>query len=115
MASQVIFPGPPQFVPEGIGDDDTFVAMATFRVLPGNKLELVAIEGHKIGAGALEQTVPPRITRTARRPRPLPVSTPGAAPIGAVPAVARVPGAPTAVQPGFAQTLAQRFRTATGR
>jgi hypothetical protein len=96
MASQAIFTGPTQ-------------------ALPGNKLELVAVEGHKIGAGALEQTVPPRITRATRRTQPLPASAPGAAPIGTVPAVARVPGAPTAVQPGFAQTLAQRFRMATGR
>jgi|HubBroStandDraft_6_1064221.scaffolds.fasta_scaffold2199599_1 hypothetical protein len=110
MADQVvIFTEPPEFVPRNIGDDDTFQAMATFRALPGNKLELVAIDNQKLGGGTL--TGPLRIARTAARSQPLPAGAPGAAPPGAVPAL----GAPTAASPNFASSLMQRFRAATGR
>jgi hypothetical protein len=111
MANQVIFSGPPQFIPEGIGDDDTFVAMATFRVLPGNKLELVAIEGHKIGQP--QQTVPlaPRRVASGRSTRAPAASPPFVVPSPALSALR----APAAVTPSYAAALAERFRTVTGR
>ena len=38
MAEQVVFNEPAEFVPENVGDDDTFQAMATFRFLPPGSL-----------------------------------------------------------------------------
>lgn len=111
MASQVIFTGPPQFVPEGIGDDDTFVAMATFRVLPGNKLELVAVEGHKIGQPQQIAQATPRRVASGRSTR-----QPASSPQLVVPSPATAAlRASTAVNPSYAAALAQRFRAVTGR
>ena len=86
---------------------------ATFRSLPGNRLELVAIDNRKLSGGSLN--LPPRGARAAARSQPVPAGVPGAAPFGAVPAVGGVPRAPVAAQPNFAQALARRFRSATRR
>ena len=111
MASQVIFTGPSQFVPQDVGNDDTFVAMATFRVLPGNKLELLAIEDHKIGQPKQMASVAPRRVASGRSTRAPAASPPFVVPSPAAAAL-RAPGA---ASPSYAAALARRFRSATGR
>jgi len=135
MADQVTFDAPRGFVPRSpVGDDETFVAMATFRALPRNQLELVEIEGYPVGKA--EET-PARIGRRGiiaasrgRRQEPLPAatSTSDGSPPGAPPEISATgPGgglaairAPQAAVPapgaaGLAAALAQRFRQVTGR
>jgi hypothetical protein len=112
MAENIIFAAPAGFIPrEPAGDDNTFQAMATFKVMPNNQLQLVDIEGYEVGQprGAVGRA-PGNMAR-ARRVQPLPAGAPGAAPPGAMPAV----GAPSAASPNFASSLMQRFRAATGR
>lgn len=114
MADQVtIFAAPAGFIPrEPAGDDNTFQAMATFKVMPDNQLQLIDIEGYEVGQPGRVAGRAPRGIARARRAQPLPAGAPGAAPPGAVPAIS---GGPTAASPNFASSLMQRFRTATGR
>lgn len=52
MADTVKFDEPEGFVPpENLDEDESFQAMATFKVLPNNQLQLVDIEGYQIGEG----------------------------------------------------------------
>jgi|SRR5215475_7577128 len=56
MAENITFDEPEGFVPpENLDSDDTFQAMATFKVLPGNQLQLVDIEGYQLGEGDAEE------------------------------------------------------------
>lgn len=120
MADNVTFDEPEGFVPpENIGEDDTFQAMATFKVLPNNQLQLVDVEGYQVGEGETEeeQEQGPEGTEGTQGAQPLP----GAASQGR-PGMANMsedqlaPGARgTRMGPGFAEALTNRFRRMTGR
>jgi hypothetical protein len=114
---ELTFPTPDGFQPpEHLDSDDTFQAMATFKVTGDSQLQLVDIEGYQIGAEDTEGD-----TEAAQ----------GADQANALAAVqgasnasggATLPnqsedqsGAPPNQVGGFASMMGQKFRKATGR
>jgi hypothetical protein len=115
MADNVTFDEPEGFVPpENLADDDTFQAMATFKVLANDKLQLVDIEGYQVGQPPEEEGQGPESEEGTETAQPLP----SAANQGTPANQSEDQLAPAANQTragGFAEALAQRFRKATGR
>jgi hypothetical protein len=122
------FEAPEGFTPpEHLGSDDTFQAMATFRLVGDNELELVDIEGYQIGAEDTEgdteaaKTANQQGTVAALQDAGSAASAeanmggpgPGAA-AGAGPPPGAA-SAPAGTQASFASQMGARFRRATGR
>lgn len=121
MADNVTFDEPEGFVPpENIGEDDTFQAMATFKVLPNNQLQLVDVEGYQVGEGEgeEEQEQGPEGTEGTQGAQPLPGAAgqgrPGMANLSEDQLAAGAARG-TRMGPGFAEALTNRFRRMTGR
>ena len=117
MAQSVKFDEPEGFVPpENLDADDTFQAMATFKVLPDNQLELMDIEGYDVGGegGMGEEEQEPGAGEASPTAPP-----PGApAPGGAAPNQSEdqlAPGANQTRTQGYAERLGQMFRKATAK
>lgn len=120
------FPIPEGFSPpEHMDSDRTFSAMATFRLVGDDELELVDIEGYQIGAEDTEgdteaaaQTEQQNVQEALSNAGSAPGTAAGAGanlggPPGAPPAGAT--GAPAGTQASFAQQMGARFRRVTGR
>jgi hypothetical protein len=104
MAS-VTFDEPEGFVPpENLDSDNTFQAMATFEVLPGNKLALVDIEGYELDDEESESPQEEGREQEAGEQSP---PAPGAQ--GSVDRLA--PGAAQTTTGSYAERMAQLFRT----
>jgi len=106
MAQTVTFDEPEGFVPpENLDADSTFQAMATFKVLPNNELQLIDIEGYEVGGegGEEEEEQEPGAGEAAPAPNQS--------------ADQLAPGANQTRTQGFAERLGQMFRnqTAQGR
>jgi hypothetical protein len=124
------FDAPEGFTPpEHLESDDTFQAMATFRIVGDNELELVDIEGYQIGQEDTEGDTEAAKTAeganvasalqgagsAAGAEANMGGQTP-AGPTGAPAGGAATYGAPAAgSQASFAQQMGARFRRATGR
>lgn len=121
MADKVTFDEPEGFVPpENMADDDTFQAMATFKVLPNDQLQLVDIEGYQVGASPEEEGEGPESEEGTEGAAPLPAAASGGTPPPGQPGGNQsedqlAPGANQTRTAGFANVLAQRFRKATGK
>jgi hypothetical protein len=119
MADTVTFEEPQGFVPpENIGDDNTFQAMATFKVMPNNQLQLVDIEGYQVGEGEQEgeEEQGPEGQEGTEGAQPLPgAASQGRPPTANMSEDQLAPGANQTRTGGFAEVMAQRFRKATGR
>jgi hypothetical protein len=108
MADTVTFDQPANFVPpENLDQNDEFQAMATFRVLPNKKLELVEIEGYELGETEAEEEEEQEPGAGEAAP------TTGATPNQSSDQLA--PGALGQRTAGYAERLGQMFRTATRR
>ena len=122
MADKVTFDEPEGFVPpENMADDDTFQAMATFKVLPNNQLQLVDVEGYQVGEPPEEGGEGPESDEGTEGAEPLPGAASGGTPPPGAPGGGNqsedqlAPGTNQTRTAGFAETLAQRFRKATRR
>lgn len=110
MAKTVTFDEPEGFVPpENLDSDDTFQAMATFKVLPSNQLQLVDIEGYEVGEDeSMEgEEEEPEAGGTA--------SPTGQAPPANQSADQLAPGVNQTRTQGYAERLGQMFKRATTR
>jgi hypothetical protein len=126
---ELTFDEPEGFVPpENIGDDDTFQAMATFKVLPNDQLQLVDIEGYQVGEPPEEKGEGPESEEGTEAAQPLPAGASAGTPPGpggaGPPAAAAfanrsedrlAPGTNQTNAGGFAEGLVNRFKKATGR
>jgi hypothetical protein len=128
---ELTFDEPEGFVPpENIGDDDTFQAMATFKVLPNDQLQLVDIEGYQVGEPPEEEGEGPESEEGTEAAQPLPAGASAGTPAGqgggppgpgglggfANRSEDRLaPGTNQTNARGFAEGLVQRFKKATGR
>jgi len=116
----VTFPMPQGFEPpENLKSDDTFQAMATFRVTGDEELELVEIDGHQVGEGdeeELQQTEQANAAAALQGgggPTAGPPGGPPPPPTGNMSEDRVPPGAPAEqLAPGFAETMGQKFKTA---
>lgn len=136
MADELEFEMPKGFTPpERLDSDDTFQAMATFKLVDDSTLRLVDVEGYPIaegeeeegeeeGAGAerAEAANAAAALQAAgaggqQGPQPGPGLAPGAGMAGAGPAGGAPPPPPPAgpAPGGLVQELGRRFRAATGR
>ena len=123
------FTAPEGFVPpEHLDSDDTFQAMATFRMVGGDELELIDIEGYQIGKEDTEgdtesakeadiasardvlQSAGSAASSEANMGGQTPAASAGP-PAGGTPTYGGSPG----TQASFASQAAARFRKATGR
>jgi hypothetical protein len=108
MADQTVkFDEPEGFVPpENLDADDTFQAMATFKVLPNNQLQLMDIEGYEIGAEESEEEEeqePGAGEAAAATPPPGTAANQSADTLN--------PAANPTTTGGYAERLGQMFRT----
>jgi hypothetical protein len=117
--AELTFPIPEGFQPpENIDSDDTFQAMATFKVVDDDQLQLVDIEGYQIGkedtegdtqaAAAADQanaTAALQGASSASGGQALPNQSEDRTPVGT----------PADRIGAFAETMGQKFRRATGR
>jgi hypothetical protein len=104
--ADVTFDEPEGFVPpENLDSDNTFQAMATFKVLPGNKLTLVDIEGYELDDEAGESPEQERQEQEAGGGQPAP------APAAQGSADRLAAGAAGTATAGYAERLGQMFRT----
>lgn len=107
MAQSVKFDEPEGFVPpENLDADDTFQAMATFKVLPDNQLQLIDVEGYEIGGegGEEQEQQEPGEGEAAPTPAPANQSEDQLA-----------AGANQTRAGGYAERLGQMFRKATAK
>jgi len=103
--------------PEHMDSDKTFQAMATFRMVGDDELELVDIEGYQVGEEDTEGD-----TEAAKQTEQQNVASALAGAGSAASSETNLggppgapPSAPPASQAGFAQRMGQRFREVTGR
>jgi hypothetical protein len=111
--------------PENLASDNTFQAMATFKVTSDNELRLVDIDGYQVGEGeeAEEEGAGPSATQTEAANAAAAVGGGGGGPaIGGGPPAGppgnmsadRMPaGAPPDRIGGFAEAMGQKFKKAT--
>lgn len=129
------FPMPQGFIPpENLDSDDTFQAMATFKLVGDNELQLVDVEGYQVGEEDTEgDTEAARQAEAASAASALQTAANAAAPqgagggaggalqgAGAAAGAERNMAAPAGTQAGmppptFGEQMRQRFRAATGR
>jgi hypothetical protein len=113
------FQAPDGFTPpEHLGSDETFQAMATFRIVGDSELELVDIEGYQIGeedtegdteaAKGAEGANVASALQGAGSAAGAEANMGGETPAGPT-------GAPAGSQASFSQRMGERFRRATGR
>jgi hypothetical protein len=110
MAQTIKFDEPEGFVPpENLDADETFQAMATFKVLPSNQLQLIDIEGYEVGeeGGMEEEEQEPGAGEAA------PAAPPPGAPNQSQDQLA--PGANQTRTQGYAERLGQMFKKATAK
>jgi hypothetical protein len=125
MADDLTFAMPDGFTPpENLDSDNTFQAMATFRLVGDSQLELVDIEGYQVGeedteedteaaAKTDQQNVAAALQGAGAQGGGGPAvgaqgAPPGGAPTGA-------PAGLQAAQPSFGEQMRARFRAATGK
>lgn len=123
------FPMPQGFIPpENLDSDDTFQAMATFKIINDSELQLVDVEGYQVGEEDTEgDTEAARQAEQANAASALQAVVQGAtAPAGGAVGAGMAAGAernlaaPAGTQAGmppptFGEQMRQRFRAATGR
>jgi hypothetical protein len=120
--ADLTFPIPEGFQPpENLDSDDTFQAMATFKVVDENKLQLIDVEGYQIGdedtegdTNAAAQAEQANAQTALQGAQAASTGTGGQA----VPNQSedQVPaGTPPNRIGAFAEMMGQRFRKATGR
>lgn len=128
------FPMPAGFIPpENLDSDNTFQAMATFKLVSENELELVDIEGYQVGeedtegdteaARQAEAANAASAFQSAAAANAPGAGAPGAGALqgaGAAAGAERNMGAPVGTRAGmppptFGEQMRQRFRAATGR
>jgi hypothetical protein len=121
------FPMPDGFIPpENLDSDDTFQAMATFKLVGDDELQLIDIEGYQVGEEDTEgDTEAARQAEQASAASALQEGSPtaGAAALqgaGVAAGAERNMAAPAGTQanmppPTFGEQMRQRFRAATGR
>jgi len=127
MADDLTFPMPDGFIPpENLDSDNTFQAMATFKLVSESELELVDIEGYQVGDEDTEgDTGAAKQAEQASAASALQGAAPGGAPApmqgaGAAAGSERNMSAPAGTTanmppPTFGEQMRQRFRAATGR
>jgi hypothetical protein len=120
MAETVKFDEPEGFVPpENLDADDTFQAMATFKVLPSNQLQLIDIEGYDVGGeGGMEEEEQEPGAGEAAPTTPPPGAPAGGGPGGGAPNMSEdqlAPGANQTRTQGYAERLGQMFKKATAK
>lgn len=113
------FPIPKGFQPpENLGSDDSFQAMATFKMVGDDELELVDVEGYQIGNEDTEgDTEAAAQADQANAASALQAASNGAAG-QALPNQSQdqtPPGTPPDRVGAFADMMGQKFRKATGR
>lgn len=126
--ADLTFPMPDGFIPpENLDSDNTFQAMATFKLVGDNELQLIDIEGYQVGEEDTEgDTEAARTAEQANAASALQGAgggAPGAGALqgaGAAAGAERNLGAPAGTQAGmpqptFGEQMRQRFRAATGR
>lgn len=120
------FPMPEGFIPpENLDSDDTFQAMATFKLVSDNELQLTDIEGYQIGKedtegdteaaaqadqGSIQSAL--QNAGSAAGAEANMAGPAGAGPAGAKPPPGTQASMPT---PTYGEQLRARFRAATGR
>lgn len=117
------FPMPDGFIPpENLDSDNTFQAMATFKLVGDDELQLVDIEGYQVGEEDTEgDTEAARQAEQASAASALQEQAAPAQQGGGIAAGAeRNMAAPAGTQanmppPSFGEQMRQRFRAATGR
>ena len=120
--ADLTFPIPEGFQPpENISSDDTFQAMATFKMSGDDELELVDIEGYQIGKEDTEGDTEAASQADQANAAAAMQGAQGASNAAGGQALPnqsqdRVPvGTPADRVGGFAEMMGQRFRQATGR
>jgi hypothetical protein len=116
------FPMPQGFIPpENLDSDDTFQAMATFKLVGDNELELVDVEGYQVGQEDTEgDTEAASQADQANAASALQGAGSAAGAESNMAAPAGMQAAPPGMQanmppPSFGEQMRQRFRSATGR
>jgi len=115
--NKIEFPMPQGFTaPENLDADNSFEAMATFRVA-GNQLQLLAIEGYEVGEGSMEasEEQEPGAGEAAPTPPAAGAGLAGARPGPGMGADQLAAGVPPDQTQGYAERLGQMFRKATRR
>jgi hypothetical protein len=110
----VTFEMPEGFAPpENLASDQTFQAMATFKVTGDNELQLVDIDGYQVGEGEEEQEegAGPSATQTETA-NAAAAMQPGAGGPPNMSADQVPPGAPPNQVGGFAEAMGQKFKRA---
>jgi hypothetical protein len=102
--------------PENLDSDDTFQAMATFRVVGNDQLELVDVDGYQVGEGEEEEEEGGGPTAAATEAaNAASAMQPQGAGGGGPPNMSEdriPPGAPPQQVGGFAEQMGQRFKRA---
>jgi hypothetical protein len=119
----VTFEMPEGFAPpENLAGDQTFQAMATFKVTGDNELELVDIDGYQVGEGeeGEEEGAGPSATQTEAANAAGAMGGGGGppGPGGAAPNMSAdqtPPGAPPDRIGGFAEAMGQKFKKAMAK
>lgn len=107
--AELTFPTPAGFQPpENLDSDNTFQAMATFKLVgDGGELELVDIEGYQLAEEGDEEAQMMQQTEAANAQAALQG--------GGSAASVDQEGPPAGTQASLAQQMGQKFRRATGR
>lgn len=107
--NDVTFPAPEGFtVPENLDDDQTFQAMATFKLVDDQTLQLLDVEGYQIGEMDTEGDTKASQTANAENAQ---AALQGAGSAASV----DNEGPPAGTQASFANQMAQKFKRVTGR
>ena len=125
---EMTFPMPEGFIPpENLDSDNTSQAMATFKMVSDNELQLIDIEGYQVGEEDTEgDTEAAKAAEQANAASALQGPAGGAPGAGALQGAGAAAGsernmaAPAGTQanmppPTFGEQMRQRFRAATGR
>jgi hypothetical protein len=117
--ADLTFPMPEGFQPpENLDSDDTFQAMATFKVVGEGELELVDVEGYQIGKEDTEGDTEAAAQADQANAASALQGASNAAGGQALPNQSQdqtPPGTPADRVGGFASQMGQMFRKATGR